>query len=136
MKHAELIARLEAAEVGSRELDALVCVSLGYVGNNQGYAPRNVRISDGDGEWLDYELGPIPYTARIPEVSQSLDAALALALRVLPPHGPINLGIMGSAVVCIEALDPCADYLSPNVYAKTPALALCIAILRALDANN
>lgn len=53
-----LIARLEAAEVGSRELDAAVCDAL------------NWRKTDG--VWVF----PAP-------VSQSLDAALALAERVL-----------------------------------------------------
>lgn len=133
-RFAELIARLEAVEVGSMELDAAICITLGYVGNNQGYSPLNVRISDGDDEWLDYELGPVPYTAPIPDVSQSLDAALALAERVLPGCRCIaERDHDGSGWACVRVSEGADRFMAD---AKTTALALCISILKALEAKQ
>lgn len=65
----------------------------------------------------------------------SLDAALALAERVLPEHGPIDLTIMGSAKVTIWSNDPCGRDLS-DAFGHTPALALCIAVLKAVSVGT
>lgn len=99
----ELIARLEAAEAGSIELD--------------------VAIWDAMGGWS---------VSHPPAYSSSIDAALALAERVLPDHmrGPISLCIAGSAEAYIDHVDPCGD--SVKAFGKTPALALCICILWAI----
>jgi hypothetical protein len=99
-----LIARLEAAEAGSRELNGDV-------------ASATVGFMAWDGE----------------PITQSLDAALALAERVLPDHmrGPISLCIAGSAEAYIDHVDPCGD--SVKAFGKTPALALCICILWAIQ---
>lgn len=61
----------------------------------------------------------------------SLDAALALAERVLEDRGPININvcIAGSAQAQIFPMDPCEPHA--QVVAATPAVALCAAILRA-----
>lgn len=61
----------------------------------------------------------------------SLDAALALAEEALEMRGPININVClaGSAQAQIYPDDPCG--IHAQAVASTPALALCIAILRA-----
>lgn len=134
----ELIERLEKAEAGSRELDGAVWYAafepdvehgcLHVEQTEQG--PREVLTCELGSKWAD-DVGP--YTT-------SLDAALALAERVLPDHD--------WSVGCLPVSDD-ADHeehhhfgaLLYSRYTKpydalghgaTPALALCIAILRAL----
>ena len=90
-----LIEKLEGAEVGSRELDAYVLFR------------------------LDYDQ-----SESTPPVTTSLDAALALAERVLPYAEVI-------AVSRTKSGGWGAGINGYVVYAATPALALCAAILRA-----
>lgn len=122
MKHAELIARLEAAEVGSRELDAYVeCASHGWnlVGWNAGWYLAEV------GGAVQQMSPPLPCTT-------SLDAALALAERVLPGCRCIaERDHDGTGWACVRASEDSERFMTD---AHTPALALCISILRALDA--
>lgn len=61
----------------------------------------------------------------------SLDAALALAerVRVAPYTGPITLTIAGSGQAYIDHSDPCG--MGVQAFGNTPALALCLAILKA-----
>lgn len=113
-----LIARLEAAEAGSRELSRSVLTALGGIDRSD---PRDAcdtwAIAN---HWFSGT-----------SVTSSLDDALALAERVLPDHmrGPISLCIAGSAEAYIDHVDPCGD--SVKAFGKTPALALCICILEA-----
>jgi hypothetical protein len=104
--HSELVARLEDASEGSRELDILIQAAL--------------RPHDNSVWWIAQ-----------PPVTTSLDAALALAerVRVAPYTGPITLTIAGSGQAYIDHIDPCG--LCVQAFGNTPALALCIAILRA-----
>jgi hypothetical protein len=76
-------------------------------------------------DWLD--------TIECPEFTTSLDAALALAERVLkPPYtGPISLTIAGSGQAYIDHIDPCG--MGVQAFGRTPALALCLAILKATN---
>ena len=99
-----LIEKLEGAEVGSRELDCAIWTATGG--------------------W--------DHVGRPPTFSTSLDAALALAERVLDERGPININIClaGSAQVVIDSVGAC-DPVMAQVVARTPALALCAAILHA-----
>lgn len=110
-----LIEKLEGADVGSRELDREVWLACRQPEKWGG--PIN---PPGKGVWEG------------PHVSYSLDAALALAERVLDQRGPININIClaGSAQVVIDSVGPC-DLVMAQVVARTPALALCAAILRA-----
>ena len=110
----DLIARLEAASEGSGALDDLVGRAIGCI-----------LTGITDGVW---GVKPGGWT-------QSLDAALALAERVLPEHGPIDLTIMGSAKVTIWSNDPCGRDLS-DAFGHTPALALCIAVLKAVSVGT
>lgn len=112
-----LVEKLEAAEGGSRELDEAIWLACGLERKVSG------PVDAGKGVWAG------------PHVSYSLDAALALAERVIAVRGPIDISIMGSAQVVILDADPCRDAIA-EAYGNTPALALCIAILRALNLNE
>lgn len=116
----DLIARLEAAEAGSRELDCrVVAWSEGVIDGE--------HWSDAD---LEYALTDPDRTCNPPRYSTSLDAALALASRVLPGgEGEIDFGRRGFA--CLHPEQPYPAHLEYNAEASTPALALCAAILRA-----
>lgn len=133
----ELIERLEAASVGSRELDREIMVLIG------GAQQVSEAIFYGPGEtvWYcgDYEDSAVDVP--LPYVTTSLDAALALAERVLPgwtwdiagPREPITGTDDGRPSAALR-LD--ADRPSLRIgTATTPALALCIAILRAVAAQ-
>lgn len=136
----ELIARLEAAEVGSRELDASICVLLQYGGPNSDGA-TNVRT---DGDWegdLLFEQGSDECCNPIPAVTTSLDAALALAKSVLPSEAMWNISHL--AVIGGKDFYFCDLYLpetGPEIDTSgdgwSPSLAVCAAILRALDAQE
>lgn len=104
-----LIERLEAAEVGSAGLSIDVVTSL----DDGGEFPTHGKLF----------------------VTTSLDAALALAERVLPGWS----WTVGTRDVpgCTAVID--SNGGSPilgEAIAPTPALALCIAILRARQASN
>lgn len=105
-----LIERLEAAEGGSRELDW--------------------SISDAFGERHGGNVCPI-YTT-------SLDAALALAERALPGYFweiqicPYTTTVQGALESWNEGL-AAPDVGGVYADARTPALALCIAILKAKE---
>ena len=111
-----LIEKLEGAEVGEVRLDVEIAKSCGY------YVPPGPMQGwhDPDGKHIG-----LP-----PRFSQSLDAALALAERVLPGwEGEIDFGRRGFA--CLHPEQPYPAHLEYNAEARTPALALCAAILRA-----
>lgn len=118
-----LIARLEAAEVGSRELDAVVYDQL---------FPRLTRdgkaVAGFPGRW-PFHPGSA-HDEEVTYVTTSLDAALSLAERVLPgwPCWGVATDIPGriGAVLAKSNRDE-----GVTGYAPTPAPALCIAILRA-----
>lgn len=122
-----LIARLEAAEVGSRELGHDVLLALGWhreqIGNF--YGPLY--------QWSSPDFSPHLISGdedKLPNPVLSLDAALALAERLYP-----------EGRLMVERTHEGRGWamLQPGEYAKiramtdgeTPALALVIAILRA-----
>lgn len=121
-----LIALLEAAEAGSRELDAAVWAA------SNGY-----ELFEHDGAGWRYRMKPDDImrherTGYISPYTTSIDAALALAERVLPGWRKFVEVVgdgRGSACVFLahEAID------RPWFHAPTPALALCISILRAIQ---
>ena len=134
-----LIARLEAAEVGSRELDVAIARSLGWgVHNSRRFGLWVVPFGEYDTCDPDdmFELGA--FTA-------SLDAALALAERVGWRVYSIDMSIIGRASVMLQSIDDLhgtdpetGAYMIGKDFSwgsgKTPALALCIATLRAKEA--
>jgi hypothetical protein len=142
----ELVARLEAASVGSRELDGLLSRHFGWhrveprhARNKHGgwIAPEDFMGVNGDGSpRLDGLHGTSIYRDP-PRLSQSLDAALALAERVLDDanwsvcrlEGGNSLAKNGRFYAVADWDDEWAPSFDGN--APTPALALCIAILKA-----
>lgn len=125
-----LIARLEAAEVGSRELDDSVVISAfdGEMMDWWDEATQQHQIKAGDGSRVN-----------VTPITTSLDAALALAERVLPGWA-MNVcldkdrdgTLLGwSSQVARHGLEGPVGRDRWFGVAPTPALALCIAILRA-----
>lgn len=130
-----LVEKLEAAEVGSRELDEaihdLLC---------DGKTRTCIAgLSDEEGGLWMYEFHDhSPHSAL--RVTTSLDAALALAERVLPgwEFGCYfdRMNIRGNRNAKVEAhrwqdVAPEYAFACASAKAETPALALCIAILKA-----
>lgn len=129
MEHsaAELIARLEAAEVGSRELDVRMVAACDP--SEWGVGDLEIALED-----PDRRLNPQHYTT-------SLDAALALAKSVLPSETMWNISHL--AVIGGKDFYFCDLYLpetGPEIDTSgdgwSPSLAVCAAILRALDAQE
>ncbi|CAM2954927.1 hypothetical protein BDI01nite_22460 [Brevundimonas diminuta] len=120
-----LIARLEAAEVGSRELDGAICAALGEQPEwaTKNHAPTQPQL------WTDGKPGLHAREWLCPRYTTSLDTGLALAERL-----PGWVWNMGNDTRCWAHLWndlPTYDGNPSMGRAATPALALCIAILRA-----
>lgn len=121
----ELIARLEAATGPDRELDAAIALAVGYTTYPDGYGDGN--------EWIDPQGNHLPRAVRMgaqpPKFTASIDAALTLV-----PDGCL----WGAGDEDCTGR-PWAWCLPPgrswddadNSYAATPALAICIAVLKA-----
>jgi len=132
-----LIARLEAAEVGSRELDAHVeVVARAFEAAKTGLArelwakwivSRDFGVED---EHTAYQPAP---------VTTSLDAALALAERVLPEWRVFGISDERDFQVNRGWGAGVGEKTGPGIQhakAPTPALALCTAILRAIQGEG
>lgn len=120
-----LIARLEAGEIGS-VLDEAISDAL----CKRKFRTCIAGLPDEQGGMWMYEFDGHAASSAL-RVTASLDAALALAERVLPGWRKFVEVVgdgRGSACVFLahEAID------RPWFHAPTPALALCIAILRAI----
>lgn len=121
----DLIRRLEASEVGSRELDLRVFEKFDLVDGE--------RWSDAD---LEYALTDPDRTINPPRLTQSLDAALALAERVLEGWA-WKIDRWGQMTrITLNECDAEGWHRSKHqrievAVEQPPALALCIAILRA-----
>ena len=116
-----LIARLEAAEAGSRELDAHVEVAARAFGAAKtGLAREHWAVWRASSSGIVGD-GATQYASA--PVTTSLDAALALAERLIE-HRLWNLWKSSRGYVAS---------FEGDIYSRssTPALALCIAILRA-----
>jgi hypothetical protein len=136
-----LIARLEAAEVGSRELDAEIAVltrwpALGNIPHWVHDEEMEVR-SRGNIGFKNLPGNPAEWTS--PLVTTSLDAALALAERVLPGwvttlDGPDK----GRWYASVSIPTRTSRTVGGHFYARAPrpALALCAAILKAREASQ
>ena len=129
----DLIKRLEEAEAGSRELDATLWYAI-HEPDVDYPGIRTEQTEQGPREVLTCELGS-KWADDVGRYTTSLDAALALAERVISQRGPIELSICGSAQAVIHHNDPCGNPLA-MVYGNTPALALCIAVLKATDTGR
>ena len=78
--------RILAATWSDAELDIDLCIALSYIGYTD--APINLRRASSDDGWLDYEIVEdghrIDCSDQAPELTGSIDAALALVTRLLP----------------------------------------------------
>ncbi len=130
MSISELIERVEGATGPDRELDAAIC--------------RHTRhtAEQPDGSWLETFDGGYRHTINPPALTASLDAALALCERVLPEAWP---GFQRNRVTdparawsaWLEIFPEGAkDYDTYDFNAPTPALALILAMLQALQAKD
>lgn len=122
-ENGSLIARLEAAEAGSRELDAGV-----FCATNSGWRP-GTGVQTGAVIRSGIMWSPEPVTT-------SIDAALALAERMLPgcfPGVQKNRWARKAWTAYLTVADA-DDEIEQD--ADTPALALCIAILKAKEAQD
>jgi hypothetical protein len=145
MSGAALIQRLEAAGEGSRELDALVNLRFHH---DREYLWSLSGLNAQRPLWKDIDLDktvlrcPSEYGLDRP-VTTSLDAALALAERVLPgwDWSVTTITTSFGGVKKVNALIVHPDHpsdkdISTFGEANTPALALCAAILRARSAGE
>lgn len=111
----DLIARLEAAEAGSLDLSKAVMLSFGFTWRGLNYWNDADEIWRGSGA-----------------VTESIDAALALASRVFPGSGA-NINTFTNTVTFARSL---VHMAAETTEAATPALALCAAILRAKGSDQ
>lgn len=128
-----LIARLEAAEAGGRELDEAISDTL----CDHKFRTCIAGLSDEDGGMWMYEFGGHAASSAL-RVTTSLDAALALTERVLTKRWGVSLfdgdPCHGSARYCSSVVWSNDNPPKGTRYdgaASTLPLALCIAILRA-----
>lgn len=120
----DLIKRLEAVEVGGPALNVAVARAFGW------YVPERLYAG-----WHDPEGNHVGLP---PNFTTSLDAALALAERVLEGWlwdvTTITTAVGGlrkPLAAVVRPDQPAGEEIKTWGYASTPALALCIAILRA-----
>lgn len=134
----ELIAKLESASEGSRELDAMIWLMFNRPDYKGGVKALEMRgwydgrghmiLETDDGEEVADNLG-------IGNVTTSIDAALALAERVLGRRRIVlSIGAKVSGVSIGEA--DLSEDEQASAFAVTPALAICAALLRASAAEG
>lgn len=120
-KLTDLIAKLEAATEGSRELDVEIACALRPGSRPYRYAPGTYSFRDEMGVWD---------TKHVSTVTTSLDAIVALIERKLPVWWVQYLGQTQKGwATRIEQQGASLGLF----YSPTPALALCIALLSALQ---
>lgn len=139
-----LAERLEKATGPSRELDAALHVALvkpeQYPDDLRYFRLPSASMDHMDmcapgTYWLKQRSGASLQTA--PTYSASLDAAIALCERVLPDN--MRWSISNAAVkprANVFPLSPTRPIMGPYSSAATPALALCLAIVRARIAEE
>ena len=121
MTRTELIAALEAAEGPSRELDADIAEALGNpVLRPEGSSLRYVMWLPGGGT----------YEMEIPHYTESIDAALSFTPEGMDWRVQSHRGVKGQPVIGWALINGTASA------AATPAIALCIANLRTLEAQE
>ena len=130
----DLIKRLEAAEVGSRELDGAVWYAIHEPDVDHGCLHVE-QTEQGPVEVLTCELGS-KYADCVGNYTTSLESTIALAERVLPGwawmvrHWPEDQGA-GVAGWTAYVRETDRDLVDSGPVFSSAALALCIAILRA-----
>lgn len=147
MTNSRLIARLEQLTAPDREVDAEIAVATKWqplgIKHWVDDHPDGMSPSKGYRGWVDLNNPPVPDTRwQSPEYTASVDAALALAAKVFPTWKKSMFeDYNGKWIARISSPRRelfSTDYMrehetggSPN-----PAIALCIAILKAHGASN
>lgn len=131
---AELIERLEKAEGSDREIDHAITDAFAYFFPFQP-DPYSWRTKVGD-KYFDTERfgrGGSTSDRYVPKYTSSLDAALSLVERKLPGvHWSIsNATVKPRANVWMP--QPTRPIMGPYSSGATPALAVCLALLRSLS---
>ena len=122
---AALVQRLKGAGEGSRELDALLWLACNLTGEIDIKRTGRTEVP----AWRCRLPGSVRNSWASPSpVTTSLDAALALAERLLPGWDFVIARANGGLTIHAQLGS------TEHHFANTPALALCIAILRALPA--
>jgi hypothetical protein len=129
-----LIAEVEKADKPDRGLDAKISAVLEpHLFDAPGFTPirpiPDFRYDPSENV-IRFEGGGLMDIRFFPPVTSSIDAAVSMAERVLP-NWQINLSIFHDALS--EASFGSRDHYREFTFAKTPALALVLATLRALD---
>ncbi len=123
----DLIAKLSEATVGSRELDRELAERFGWKFHG------NLRFWMKPDWWT-----PLEAIEGLPHFTTSVDATLALIEKRLPGWSPSIVKVLHEPVWMGEVVSPDLDEddiseVGADGSAATPALALCIAILNALQ---
>lgn len=135
----DLIKRLEAAEAGSRELDARIKIAISdpdVMTDGGGYKPSERRPPKYEkasevfnDQWLDWEGAAM--TVRAPHYTTSIDAALTLV-----PEGwflkSLGYGVKATWFAIVSPGDSAKNVRGDKF--NNPALALTIAALKAREA--
>jgi hypothetical protein len=126
-----LIERVRGATEPSRELDRDIAIATFKGCEDNHERARKVLISYGAQPWNFEVSGISGVSLRTPEpVTSSLDAAIALAERVLPGWaGEVDFGGTGLQQAWMHEPSGARSFTSQS---STPALALILAILTAL----
>lgn len=134
----DLIATLEGLTEPSREVDALILAwsenrSVRYEDGNLLAKSKHAPYDECVLGWIDpgkHDRNFTPQSEKQPRFTASLDAAIALVERVLPGWDYIIGHTNGGLTIY-------AQVGSREMYfGATPAIALCIALLRALEARD
>ena len=137
-RYADIIASLEAATGPDREIDAEICVALGYVCHAGTGVVTNIRAAD-DGEAPDPEDlyyavdGVDDCIERTPCLTGSLDAVIALVERMLPGAEFELTTIYNIAQATLPLNGP--DYFHGRSETGSLPIAMLIAMFRALEAE-
>jgi len=126
----DLIARMEALTEPSREVDAEIMAACFDWAKNEPQYLAYYCVGDEDPIYFHAPIGS-PYQKNPPpKLTASLDAAVALAERVLPGCNATIDILPPSATIWDE--DHGASDACYQVKGATPSIALCIAVLKAL----
>lgn len=134
----ELIERIEKADGPDQAIDTDICLAMDYGGENS-VGATNVRVeADWDGDLL-FEIDGEECCNPVPELTSSLDAAVALAERVLKIYR-LELFMDPSGISAKVTWWPCGLHETDTIIKSegmgwTPAVSICLATLKAVRAH-
>lgn len=134
-----LIERISKLDAPDREVDALIAAELEpHIFDAPGFTPvrpiPSFRIGS-EGNTIRFEDGGIMCLSYFPRYTASVDAAIALAERVLPGWGFFLRSDMDGHNCGM--VYPVHNFVTPGTESgATPAISMCIAILRATEAGQ